>query len=112
MANWQFQGAIPSLTDTIREAKVSVLIGLSGQRGAFNQEVVQAVMQNSPSPIIFALSNPTANCEAIPEDVFAWSEGQALIATGSPFPDVFLMVSSAPLVRATMPLSFPVWVWA
>ena len=88
VAGWKLQGGIPSLLETVREAKVTVLLGLSGQRAAFGEEVVKAVAVNTPYPVVFALSNPTANSEAVPADIYRWTEGKALVATGSPFADV------------------------
>ena len=88
LEGWKVAGAVPSLLETIREAKVTALIGLSGQRGAFDRETITAVDRNTPYPIVFALSNPTANSEATAEEVIATTEGRAIVATGSPFDDV------------------------
>jgi malate dehydrogenase (oxaloacetate-decarboxylating) len=88
ISGWRFAGAVPTLLETIREAGVTALIGLSGQRGAFDRETVLAVDGNTPYPIVFPLSNPTDNSEAIPNEVLAWTEGRAIVATGSPFDDV------------------------
>lgn len=88
VAGWEFSGNAPTLLETVRNAKATALIGLSGQAGAFDRGTVEAVAANSPRPIIFPLSNPTANSEAVPEDVLAWTNGGAVVATGSPFPDV------------------------
>jgi malate dehydrogenase (oxaloacetate-decarboxylating) len=85
---WNIAGEIPSLLESIKGARVTALIGLSGQRGAFSQEVVSAVAFHTPYPIVFPLSNPTANSEAIPEDIYQWTGGVVQVATGSPFPDV------------------------
>ncbi len=85
---WEKSSFAPSLFETIRGAKVTALIGVSGQRGAFDQRIVAELGHNSPSPIVFALSNPTDNCEAVPADVYRWTDGRAIVATGSPFPHV------------------------
>jgi len=87
-AGWQVAGAVPSLLETVTNAKATGIIGLSGQAGAFDETVVRAVLANSPAPIVFPLSNPTVNSEAVPEDVYAWTGGRAIVATGSPFPNV------------------------
>lgn len=87
-AGWQVAGAVPSLLETVTNAKATGIIGLSGQAGAFDEAVVKAVLANSPAPIVFPLSNPTVNSEAVPEDVYAWTGGRAIVATGSPFPNV------------------------
>lgn len=88
IVGWSLGGSIPSLLETIQNASVTSLVGLSGQRGAFNETIVRAVDANTPAPIVLPLSNPTHHSEARPEDVLAWTEGRALVATGSPFPDV------------------------
>lgn len=78
------------LTSVVRESKATVLLGLSGVPGTFDEPVVRAALANTPRPLVFPLSNPTANCEALPEDILRWSAGQAIVATGSPFDDVTL----------------------
>ncbi|NLG08239.1 MAG: NAD-dependent malic enzyme [Deinococcales bacterium] len=88
LAGWEFAGEVPSLLETVTNAQATGLIGLSGQAGAFDRATVEAVAANSPRPIVFPLSNPTANSEAVPADVYAWTGGSAVVATGSPFPDV------------------------
>jgi len=88
VAGWAVAGAVPSLLETVRQGGVTALMGLSGQRGGFDQTVVEAVAANTPSPIVFPLSNPTDYSEAIPEDVYRWTDGRAIVATGSPFPEV------------------------
>jgi malate dehydrogenase (oxaloacetate-decarboxylating) len=75
-----------SLLDVVRNARPTVLIGVSGQPGAFSETVVRAMAERNRRPVIFPLSNPTSRSEATPEDIEAWSEGRALIGTGSPFP--------------------------
>lgn len=85
---WEVSGSAPTLLETVRQGGVTALIGLSGQRGGFDQAVVEAVAANTPTPLVFPLSNPTDYSEAVPEDVYRWTEGRAIVATGSPFPDV------------------------
>ncbi len=77
-----------SLHDTVENAKVTVLVGVSAQAGAFTEQMVRSMARNSPHPVIFPLSNPTSVSEARPEDIFRWTEGRALVGTGSPFPPV------------------------
>jgi malate dehydrogenase (oxaloacetate-decarboxylating) len=74
-----------TLLDVVRNAKPTVLIGVSGQPGAFSQPIVRAMAEQNPKPVIFPLSNPTSRAEATPEDVELWTEGRAVIGTGSPF---------------------------
>lgn len=77
-----------TLLNVIKQEKVTVLIGTSGQPGCFTREIVEAVGQHTDRPVVLPLSNPTANCEALPADLFQWTDGNALVATGSPFAPV------------------------
>jgi len=77
-----------SLLDLTRNDGITVLIGLSGVAGSFSEDVVKAMAGNTERPVIFPLSNPTAFTEAAPEDIYRWTDGKAIVATGSPFPDV------------------------
>ena len=82
---WRQPNGEISLLDVMRHAKPSVLIGVSGQAGAFTEEVVREMARNTIRPIIFPLSNPTSRSEATPQNLLDWTEGRALIGTGSPF---------------------------
>jgi malate dehydrogenase (oxaloacetate-decarboxylating) len=75
-----------SLEQVVREGKISVLIGVSGQPGLFTQEIIESLCKNSVQPIVLPLSNPTSRVEATPQDITNWSQGKAVVATGSPFP--------------------------
>ncbi|MBB6146718.1 malate dehydrogenase (oxaloacetate-decarboxylating) [Silvibacterium bohemicum] len=75
-----------SLADVARNAKLTVLIGVSGQAGVFTEEIVREMTRHADRPVIFPLSNPTSRSEGIPADLLKWSDGKALIGTGSPFP--------------------------
>jgi len=88
IAGWRFSGAYPNLLETVENARATVLLGLSGQAGSFTEPVVRAMLENTPSPVIFPLSNPTSATEALPDDLIYWTEGKALVAAGSPFPPV------------------------
>jgi len=75
-----------ALLDVVSNAKPTVLIGVSGQPNAFSEAAVRVMARNNRRPVIFPLSNPTLRSEATPEDIEEWSEGRAVIGTGSPFP--------------------------
>ncbi len=76
------------LSDVIHQIDASILIGLSTLPGAFSEPIVREMARKCQRPIILPLSNPTSKSEAIPEDLLRWTDGRALIATGSPFPEV------------------------
>ena len=88
LADWTFSGDYPSLLDVMNCAKPDVLIGVSGQPGLFTEQVIRAMKQNCELPIIFPLSNPSRQVEARPEQVIEWTDGEVVIATGSPFKPV------------------------
>jgi malate dehydrogenase (oxaloacetate-decarboxylating) len=76
------------LSDVVVNARPTVLIGTSGQPNAFHEAVVRAMADRVRRPVIFPLSNPTERAEATPQDLFEWTEGCAVIGTGSPFPPI------------------------
>ncbi|WP_019615783.1 NAD-dependent malic enzyme [Psychromonas ossibalaenae] len=73
------------IEQVVIQGKISVLIGVSGQPGLFTQEVITALSKNVNQPIVLPLSNPTSRVEATPQEIMNWSQGKAIIATGSPF---------------------------
>lgn len=77
-----------SLFEVVSGVKPTCLVGCSTVAGAFNKDVVQEMHKYNKRPIIFPLSNPTRLHEAVPEDLMAWTNNEALVATGSPFPPV------------------------
>jgi malate dehydrogenase (oxaloacetate-decarboxylating) len=76
------------LSDVIHKIDATILIGLSTLPGAFTESIVREMARKCERPIILPLSNPTSKSEAVPEDLLHWTDGRALIATGSPFPEV------------------------
>ncbi|CZF78757.1 NAD-dependent malic enzyme [Grimontia celer] len=88
--DWELQDQNVSLLDVVQNAKPTVLIGVSGAPGLFSEEVIKAMHANCERPIVFPLSNPTSRVEATPFDILRWTNGEALVATGSPFEPVVL----------------------
>ena len=77
-----------TLLETINNFHPNVLIGASGKFGHFDKNILEAMVKNCEKPIIFPLSNPTVNSEATPQDIYRYTKGKALVATGSPY-DLF-----------------------
>lgn len=89
VSSWPVKQGTPiSLEETVRHAKPTVLIGTSAQPKSFTEQMVKEMLNNCARPLIFPLSNPNTNCEATPSDLIHWSQGRAIIATGSPYPDI------------------------
>ena len=74
-----------SLMDVISNSEANILIGVSGKPGLFTEEVIRQMLAGCPRPIILPLSNPSKHVEAHPRDVITWTDGNAIVATGSPF---------------------------
>ena len=84
VADWGLSGPA-QLADVVHHVDAGVLLGLSTAAGAFTEEIVRELAGKTERPIIFPLSNPTSRAEAHPAELDAWTDGRALIATGSPF---------------------------
>ncbi|MGE5731585.1 MAG: oxaloacetate-decarboxylating malate dehydrogenase, partial [Gemmatimonas sp.] len=76
------------LLDVVAHYKPTMLIGVSGVAGAFDERLVREMASHVERPVIFPSSNPSSNCEAKPADLYAWTDCRCLVAAGSPFPDV------------------------
>jgi malate dehydrogenase (oxaloacetate-decarboxylating) len=95
------------LLDVVRNAKPTVLIGVSAQGGIFTEAIVRAMSASVARPVIFPLSNPTACAEATPQDLMNWTEGRAVIGAGSPFPPVVWNGKSCRVAQTNNAYVFP-----
>ena len=95
------------LVDLIGKIDATILIGLSTVGGAFSETIVREMARKVQRPIIFPLSNPTIKSEAKPDDVIQWTEGRALVATGSPFPPVHYAGKTIPIAQCNNVFIFP-----
>ncbi|MGY5773594.1 NAD-dependent malic enzyme [Vibrio antiquarius] len=104
---WENEGNGFSLLDVMRNAKPTVLIGVSGAPGLFSQEVIEEMHKHCKRPIVFPLSNPTSRVEATPNDIIRWTNGEALVATGSPFEPVVHKGRTYPIAQCNNSYIFP-----
>ncbi|WP_340151596.1 NAD-dependent malic enzyme [uncultured Sneathiella sp.] len=96
-----------SLMDVVKKGMPGILIGVSGQHGLFTEEIIREMAKNTERPIIFPLSNPTSKAEAVPEDILEWTDGRALIGTGSPFEPVTYKGASHHIAQSNNTYIFP-----
>ena len=87
-ADWNIAGDVPTLDEVVENCGATAIMGFTGCHGLFTEAMIRRLAQNTDQPIIFPLSNPNSNCEANPQEVADWTEGKAILATGSPFPPV------------------------
>jgi malate dehydrogenase (oxaloacetate-decarboxylating) len=108
IAGWRLERpGDATLGDVIANIEASVLIGLSTAGGAFTESIVREMARKVGRPIIFPLSNPTEKSEAVPADLVRWTEGRALIATGSPFMPVDFGGRRIPIAQCNNVFIFP-----
>jgi malate dehydrogenase (oxaloacetate-decarboxylating) len=106
-AGWAGPSGSIGLAEVVARARPTILIGTSTQPGAFSEPIVRTMAAAAERPIILPLSNPTSLCEALPEDLMAWTDGRALVATGSPFPPVRRDGTEHVIAQANNALIFP-----
>jgi malate dehydrogenase (oxaloacetate-decarboxylating) len=107
VAGWSASGDQISLADVVAKVRPTMLIGTSTQAGAFTEAIVRTMVTHADRPIIMPLSNPTSKCEALPADLIRWTDGRALVATGSPFPPVTHDERTYEIAQANNALVFP-----
>ncbi|KTD62458.1 NAD-dependent malic enzyme [Legionella shakespearei] len=108
LINWKLEHPDTiSLLDVVNNAQPTILLGVSGQPNQFNETIVKTMASYCETPIIFPLSNPTSRAEAIPADLLKWTNGTALIATGSPFDAVSINGRSIEIAQCNNSYIFP-----
>jgi malate dehydrogenase (oxaloacetate-decarboxylating) len=109
LTHWELQDKTNEirLIDVVKYVKPTILIGCSTMAGAFSEEIVRMMSSHVERPIIMPLSNPTSLAEAKPEDLFHWTKGQAIIATGSPFSEVIYNGARYRIAQSNNAFAFP-----
>jgi malate dehydrogenase (oxaloacetate-decarboxylating) len=98
---------IITLHTVIEQVKPTILVGCSTSHGAFTRQVVETMCAGVERPVIFPISNPTSNIEALPADIIPWSKGQAVVATGLPWQPVDYAGVSYEFAQANNALVYP-----
>ncbi|BBG29635.1 malic enzyme [Zymobacter palmae] len=106
VASWNLT-AKSALSTIVEHVKPTILIGVSGQAGLFNEDVITTMYRHCPTPLVMPLSNPTSRIEAVPADILKWTQGNALVATGSPFEPVNIDGTSYPIAQCNNAYIFP-----
>jgi malate dehydrogenase (oxaloacetate-decarboxylating) len=108
VAEWERDGERGiTLEEVVRRIQPTILIGSSAITAAFNEAIVRRMAKGTPRPVILPLSNPTALAEAVPADLIRWTDGKALIATGSPFDLVTYNGATYTIAQANNAMLFP-----
>lgn len=108
VASWELQKSSQiNLHDVVHNVKPTILIGCSTVAGAFTESLIKLMATHVKRPIIMPLSNPTSLCEAKPEDILNWTQGNAIIATGSPFPEVQINGKWMRIAQSNNAFAFP-----
>ena len=107
VAGWRALNGSIGLEEVVENLHPTMLVGTSGVTGAFGEKVVRAMYEHCPRPIILPMSNPTVLAEQTPENLLAWTDGAALVATGSPFEPVERDGTTYRIGQANNALMFP-----
>ncbi len=111
LSDWDTDSDALSLLDVVRNVKPDILIGVSGQTGLFTEEIIREMHKHCPRPIVMPLSNPTSRVEATPQDIIAWTEGNALVALAARLIQWYGKIKSTLSPSVTTPLFSRASVW-
>ncbi len=106
-SEWNIEGDYPSLVEIMEHAKPGILIGVSGVPGLFTEAAIKTMAKYDAQPIVFPLSNPIKQIEARPEQVIEWTDGKAILATGSPFDAIEYKGESFEIAQCNNAYIFP-----
>jgi malate dehydrogenase (oxaloacetate-decarboxylating) len=104
---WENAPEAPQLLEVIEAIKPNILIGVSGQPNLFTEQVIRTLTKHCAQPTVLVLSNPTSKAEATPEQIIQWSNGQAIVATGSPFDPVYFNGKTYHIAQCNNSYIFP-----
>lgn len=107
VSTWAMSDGTIALHDVVANARPHTLVGVTGQPGVFTEQIIRTQAAGVDRPIVLPLSNPTPRAEAIPADVLAWTDGKALIGTGSPFEPVTVHDTEIPIAQVNNVHVFP-----
>ena len=107
VSDWSESADKINLLDVVKQVKPTIIIGVSGVAGLISEDVVKTMYRHCDHPIVMPLSNPTSKVEALPEDVIAWTDGNAIVATGSPFEPVQFKGKSYSIAQCNNAYIFP-----
>jgi malate dehydrogenase (oxaloacetate-decarboxylating) len=108
LAGWDLGNRpVPGLAQVVQHVAATALVGLSTASGAFDEAIVREMASKVERPVVLPLSNPTSQSEADPADVFRWTDGRALVATGSPYPPLAVDGRAAPVSQCNNVFVFP-----
>lgn len=107
LKEWDVTGDTATLAETVAHSKSTVIVGVSTVAGLFTKEIIEQMQANTDKPIVLPLSNPTSKVEALPEDILTWTNGNAIVATGSPFEPVELNGKTYPISQCNNSYIFP-----
>ena len=107
VSHWSGGNEKISALDVVRETKPTIIVGVSGVYGLISKEMIETMYQHCKRPIVMPLSNPTSKVEALPEDLINWTDGNAIVATGSPFDPIEYKGKSYPVAQCNNAYIFP-----